>query len=275
MTADRSILLLGESNVGKTHYGAQLLKRLIIGGGALRMDGAATNLQPFEDAMASLAEGRATGHTSAGTYLESVWPVVADGVTAQIVWPDYGGEQLRGLVTERKVPTAWQGRVATATDWVLLVRLHTMHMTDDIFSRPLASLGGIESVGVEHKPSDQTRLIEMLQILLYVAGLARDRSLNTPTLTVLLSCWDEIGQVGTPREILARSLPLLTAFVDSNWTHPAILGLSALEKSLSQDDGNRDYAIKGPERFGYVVQSDGSKSADLTLPIRSLLKPAV
>lgn len=45
--SDNSILLIGESDVGKTHYGAQLLKRLMKRDGQLRMNGAATNLEPL------------------------------------------------------------------------------------------------------------------------------------------------------------------------------------------------------------------------------------
>ena len=49
---DKSILLIGESGVGKSHYGAQLLKRLMQENGRIRMHGAATNLEPFETVMA-------------------------------------------------------------------------------------------------------------------------------------------------------------------------------------------------------------------------------
>src|SRR3954465_10494986 len=106
--AQRSILLLGESNVGKTHYGAQFLKRLYVGDNALKLNGAPTNVQPFEDAMNSLATGRATGHTPASTYVESVWPIIDQLMRpAEMVWPDYGGEQLRALIAERKIPSAW------------------------------------------------------------------------------------------------------------------------------------------------------------------------
>lgn len=75
-----SILLVGESGVGKTHYGAQLLRRLMRIPGALRMNGAATNLEAFEAALESLDEGRAAGHTARSVNVDSVWPVIdADG----------------------------------------------------------------------------------------------------------------------------------------------------------------------------------------------------
>ena len=129
-----SILLIGESGVGKTHYGAQLLKRLMKGDGQLRMDGAATNLEPFEAAMESLNEGMAAGHTPTATYVDSIWPIAdGRGRKAEPVWPDYGGEQIRAMSSPRRIPAAWRARVVAAPAWLLLVRLQQTRVADDIF----------------------------------------------------------------------------------------------------------------------------------------------
>lgn len=269
-----SILIIGESNVGKTHYGAQFLKRLIVGGSGLRMEGAATNLKPFESAMESLAEGVATGHTATAAYTESIWPIVDDrGLAAQLVWPDYGGEQIKNLPDARSIPTPWRDRVLAATDWVLLIRLHTMRSTDDVFSRPISTLAKDSTDVATHAPSDQSRLIELLQMLMYVAGLDRDAPRVTPRITILLTCWDElvVEPSVAPSSVLQVQLPMLTTFIESTWRQPAIWGLSALEKSLSRTSPDQDYAVRGPEQFGYVICPDGTKSDDITLPIRGLL----
>src|SRR5258708_25510574 len=101
-TATSSILLIGEFDVGKTHYGSQLLKRLMKGAGKLRMNGAASNLEPFEAAMQRLNEGMAAGHTATSTYVESVWPIADDkGHAAELIWPDYGGQQIQTIATSR------------------------------------------------------------------------------------------------------------------------------------------------------------------------------
>jgi hypothetical protein len=76
------------------------------------------------------------------------------------------------------------------------------------------------------------------------------------------------------RIALAARLPLVSAFVQSNWRDPLIMGLSALERPLSPTSGDPEYASKGPEHFGYVIAADGTKSSDLTLPIHDLLDPA-
>lgn len=274
MAAQHTILLVGESNVGKTHYGAQFLKRLMVKACALKMSGAPTNLEAFTTALSCLTEGKSTDHTPVSTYVESVWPIADEaGRYAELVWPDYGGEQVRNLVTQRRIPAAWRERVLGATDWVLLIRLHSLRSEDDLFSRPLQSFAAVESQGeaATYELSDQARAVELLQMLLYLAQFHLDRPLRKPRLTILLSCWDELETTELPANLLASRLPMLWSFVRSNWTSPTVVGLSALERTLSKTDADYEYAIRGPEEFGYVVLPDGVKSSDITLPIQRLM----
>lgn len=270
-TPNSSILLIGESGVGKTHYGAQLLRRLMKGDDVLRMDGAATNVEPFEAALDSLNEGRAAGHTPTASYIDSVWPVAdAQGRRADLVWPDYGGEQIKSIVESRRVPAAWQTRIDTAGAWLLLIRLQQTRVGDDIFSKPLQDLRGISIENQEVHPSDQARLVELLQMLIFAGGL-NSHPYRMPRLGVLLTCWDEAAFDGTPEEALDQRLPLVSAFVRSVWRNPLIMGLSALERPLSPTTRDMDYVAQGPEHFGYVVAPDGTRSNDLTVPIHAML----
>lgn len=274
MAAQHTILLVGESNVGKTHYGAQFLKRLMVKACALKMSGAPTNLEAFTTALSCLTEGKSTDHTPASTYVESVWPITDEaGRHAELVWPDYGGEQVRNLVTQRRIPAAWRERVLGATDWVLLIRLHSLRSEDDLFSRPLQSFAAVESQAEApaYELSDQARTVELLQMLLYLAQFHLDRPLSKPRLTLLLSCWDELETTELPADLLASRLPMLWSFVRSNWASPTVIGLSALERTLSKTYADQEYAIRGPEEFGYVVLPDGVKSTDITLPIQRLM----
>lgn len=272
MAAKHTILLVGESNVGKTHYGAQFLKRLMAKACALKMSGAPTSLEAFTTALSCLTEGKATDHTPANTYVESIWPITDDaGNYAELVWPDYGGEQVRSLVTQRRIPAAWRDRVLGAADWVLLIRLHSLRSEDDLFSRPLQSFAEAEGEAAAYEPSDQARIVELLQMLLYLAQFHLDRPLRKPRLTILLSCWDELDTAELPADILASRLPMLWSFVRSNWISPIVIGLSALERALSKTDADQEYAIRGPEEFGYVVLPNGVKDNDITLPIRRLM----
>ena len=279
-TEDNSILVIGESGVGKTHYGAQLLSRLMKGDGQLRMDGAAQNLQPFEAALERLNEGMAAGHTATAVYFDSVWPIIsAEGRKADLVWPDYGGEQIRAMAAKRRIPVTWCSRVRTAPAWLLLVRLNQMRTEDDIFIRPLRELRAARPqtqapVTGEHDPaelSDQARLIELMQMLLHVRGETVEEPLRRPRLAVLLTCWDELGVDGLPRDLLQKRLPMLSDFIASTWAESSVLGLSSLGKSLSPKNPDSDYISLGPDHFGFVILPDGSQSPDLTLPISQLL----
>jgi hypothetical protein len=273
--SDNSILLLGESGVGKTHYGAQLLKRLMKGDGQLRMNGAATNLQPFEAAMESLNEGVVAGHTATSTYVDSVWPIADEqGRKAQLVWPDYGGEQIKTIIESRRLPYAWRSRILAAPSWLFLIRLQQTRVSDDIFSRPLAELRGTSTEKREVRVSDQARLIELLQMLIYVRNTAQDGLLEIPRLSILLTCWDELAASGSPAAVLRQHLPMFCDFVVSNWAKPTIVGLSALGRPLSARDPDIEYATRGPEQFGYLVLPSGARSPDLTLPIKLLLTDA-
>ena len=114
--SESSILPSGSMELARTYYGAQLLKWLMKGDGLLRMHGAATNLEPFEAAMECLNEGMAAGHTATTTYVDSIWPI-ADfrGRTAELVWPDYGGEQIKAIShPTRRIPAAWRARLVAA-----------------------------------------------------------------------------------------------------------------------------------------------------------------
>ena len=269
---DKSILLIGESDVGKSHYGGQLLKRLMQEDGRIRMDGAATNLDPFEAVMASLDAGLSAGHTATTTYHESRWPIVDDeGRKGDLIWPDYGGEQIKKIIDERRLPRAWLNRIVRSSAWLLLIRLQKIRANDDIFSRPLASLQGNSSESRNAGLSDQARLIDLLQMLVYVRSTSDNRLNRLPRLVVLLTCWDEMEVQGKPIDVLHERLPMFGDFVASNWEDSSVLGLSALGRRLDGQEPDEDYINQGAEQFGYVVLEDGTSSPDLTLPIRTLL----
>lgn len=270
--SDKTILLIGESAVGKSHYGGQLLKRLMQEDGKIRMDGAATNLEPFEAVVASLDKGVAAGHTATATYQESRWPIVDDrGRKANLIWPDYGGEQIKKIIDERRLPYAWLHRIGHSSAWLLLIRLQKTRTEDDIFSRPLRFLKENSRETENERVSDQARLIELLQILAFAWSSSYDRRTAPPRLVVLLTCWDEMEGPETPWSAFRERLPMFSDYVASNWERCAVLGLSALGRSLDRQEPDEEYVNKGSERFGYVVLENGDRSSDLTLPIRALI----
>ncbi|KQT48124.1 hypothetical protein ASG47_07040 [Devosia sp. Leaf420] len=274
----KPILLLGEYDVGKSHFGGQLLGRLREAKGALRMTSAPATLAPFDGVLVRLNQGKAAGHTGAANYRESFWQVAdAEGRTMDLVWPDYGGEQVTSLRNDRRMSPDWRKRVETSTGWVVMIRIHNSHVPDDIFSRPLHSIGERPAAPKGFVMSDQAKLVDFLQWLAFVRGTGTLERITEPRLILLLSCWDELPQdeIGNrPWDVLRLRMPMVAAYLEANWEPGAlhVLGLSALERALSEDTVDEEYVDRGPESFGYMVQPDGTRDKDLTLAITPLLR---
>ena len=279
-----SVLVLGGYDVGKTHYGGQLLGRLNDSPGLLAMDGVAKNIESFEEVGRSLAKGRSAGHTPVGVYKESRWPLRHQklNLRGEVLWPDYGGEQIVQIVRRREVSEEWGKRLRDSSGWLFFVRLQSLTHREDALTRPATS-SAMDSTARqnanasgEHRWSPEAELIELLQILLHVRSGASFTSSASPALAVALSCWDEIAGTKAlkPSQILAAKLPQLSAYLRTNWAPDAlkIFGLSSLGQALSSDTSDQDFANEGPETRGYVVTPEGDKDRDLTLPLAWLME---
>ncbi|HCM9213452.1 TPA: hypothetical protein N5L24_003690 [Enterobacter roggenkampii] len=266
-----SILVIGESGVGKTHYGAQLLMKLQQKNAGIKMDGAANNLEPFSEAMDRLNEGMTAKHTPVTNYVESIWPIKNfNGISSELIWPDYGGEQVYNISTLRNIPAEWVTRVVESSSWLFMIRINLYRLQDDVLSRPLNIERALETQqGMRAEMSDQARLIELIQILIYLYKSSGSK--NKPKACFLLSCWDELNTQTTPPELLKKSLPMLYEFIHSYWDEPIVMGLSALGKKLDSINYDKEYLYSGPEKFGYVIYPDGTNDSDITVPIKYLI----
>ncbi len=273
-----SILVLGGPSTGKTHYGAQLLGRLEEGSGRLAMRGVPGTIGPLEEVLRRLGQGQTASHTATTTYTEIILPVrSSDGLSLDLVWPDYGGEQLRDLLRKRHVGPAWRQRVEQSSGWLLFVRPDRIRSYDDILSRPRGDihLSPPDDGASARAWSSQAEFVEILQLLLFTSGVGTRLRVGRPALGIVLSCWDELGGEDArarPADLLTMRMPLVGDFVASVWRAESlrVYGLSSLGKALKSDTPDGEYIDRGPERFGYVVLPDGTRSPDLTLPIHAL-----
>jgi hypothetical protein len=269
------ILVIGEYNVGKTHYGAQLLQRLNAQTGSFRMRSAAEDVRPFEAAMLRINQGLAAEHTAATMFSKTVLPVEIEGRALDLVWPEYGGEQINEILTARRFNETWRDRARASTGWLIMVRASNTDATDDILARPLYQLSEAKAVTPPYRHTTQARMVELLQMLLFVRGADPANAADLPNITIVLTCWDELpGTHGNelPAKQLESALPLLSHYVSSIWPlgQRSVVGLSALERELNRESPDEGFQTQGPESFGYVVLEDGSRSSDLSLPLRHL-----
>lgn len=264
------IALFGESDNGKSHYGAQLLERIEAEKCGIKLREAAPNVSAFDEVRKRLGAGLLAEHTPSGIYEDVVLPVVDQvGRGMDLTWPDYAGEQVRQLIDSRAMKQEWLDRTQAAHGWILIVRPRLARIDDDIFSKPLGHVGRAPEGGeVKARRSIQARLVELLQMLLHARRL-HDRG-SIPPLVVLLSCWDELQlpDGSKPSDLLDAKMPLLASFVRSTWgARVSVLGLSALGVELDMKEANDAFIDRGPENSGFVVETDGTLNPDLTIPI--------
>lgn len=277
------LLLLGGPNSGKTHYAGQLYGRLRRRPGRLvlrKQDGTPTDLGPLEEVLESLENGRAAHHTATKTWAEVQLPLAdRSGRSLELTWPDYGGEQLREIEKQRVVSEAWRARLSQADGWVILLRLQAEKTYPDALAQ-LTTLAG-RAMANEARTKQggwdaNARWVELLQILLHVAGHGTVQRRSRPRLAILLSCYDEL-EAGTrpPAHVLADRLPLLAAFVGSSWSSESvsIWGLSALGRLLDTSSRDDDFINEGPELHGWVMPPEGGeRDPDLSSPLAWLLE---
>jgi hypothetical protein len=276
------VLVLGGSDAGKTHYAGQLLGRLRHDRqGKLRLrPGGVDDLSKLEEVLSCLNEGRAAGHTPAETWTGIRCALeTANGDPVLLEWPEYAGERLFSIIERRVLSTEWQGSVKAAKGWMLFLRPSILKLYEDLLNRPTAIApkhAAVAHTSVDGRRwDDRARYVELLQILLFAAGRSTFHKASIPRLAIVLSCWDEIGSQATPDQELSDRLPMLNAFVQSNWQAEAwsVWGLSSLGRSLSQDDSDEEFVIHGPECFGYVIPPGTTQQdSDLTAPVAWLLE---
>lgn len=267
-----SLLLLGESDVGKTHYGAQVLRRLNAGSGAFELVNGA-NLNPFKDALNKINQGLSAPHTPRAESSESIWTLRlrSNGSNMDIIWPDYGGEQVSGIIDSKSLPAAWRDKLVRASGWIFMVRPSRVPLPEDILTRAMS----FPTVDNTENPtlSPQSKLIEILQMLRHKKQSYLDHKGMPPPIAVLLSCYDELNSDKSPGAYCRAHLPMFDQYLSSNWPKEfrRIFGVSPLGQPLNHIKADDDYVASGPEKKGFVIDEQGDRTDDLLAPIEWLL----
>lgn len=299
-----SVLIVGGAHSGKTVYAGQLYGRLAAGGARVRLRQQPDDLSLFAEGYEQLSAGLPPEHTTLTARDDVTLALIDSGEHAfDVVYPDYGGEQVDDMIDRRLVPDEWAARIRSSATWLFFIRLDHQSDPPDVVSSPPgpplspspepeissssvdAPVNGVENsleteVETVQRLADQARTVEALQLLLHVYGASTVRPITTPPLVVVLSCWDEVGadDDARPPDVLKSRLPLVAAFVRANWQPEAVavFGLSAQGKAFEDGQPDDDFIDRGPESMGYVVLPDGSRDADLTvLLVEALMRVGV
>ncbi len=270
---DKNILVIGAPNTGKTHFGGQLYGRLKSNTCTYKLRETPDDLSVFQDILQKLNNGVPGDHTPSSINKELVLPILSkENDEINLVYPDYGGEQITQIVKSRKINSNWQNQINESTDWILFIRLNLVELPSDITNRFYSHISRTE----ETSPTDldgitdksQIFYIELMQILLS----ANKSQIDKPFLQIFISCWDELTTNEKPEKILNEKMPLFFDFIKNNWgAHYSVIGIAATGISLESDNPNEDFMLDGPEEHGFIIMGDGKKDTDLTLSLKQII----
>jgi len=213
--------------------------------------------------------------TSADENVELVLPIDVDGKGMDLVCPDYGGEQVNNITQFMEIGDNWRNLLNRSDRWILFIRPHEITPEYDL------SLSSYEEIEIKQSTdmkniglSGQSKHIELLQSLLYAKNKGIKHPVDTPTLSIVLTCWDELKTEAKPLKILEEKMPMLLHFVEAIWDNGVfdIFGLSSQEFPLNTTQAKDRYQDELPENFGYMVDQEGKKDKDITRLVKVSLQ---
>ncbi len=270
-----SILIIGPPDSGKTTFIAQFLTRVKKRKSSITLSKTPENIKAIKDAVNRLAMGEEPITTSADENVELVLPLNVDDQNIELVCPDYGGEQVNDITEFMEIDNYWRKLLDRSDRWILFIRSHDITPEYDL------SINSYEEVTAEKSEnlispglSEQSKYIELLQSVLYIKNKGVKQLIDTPSLSIVLTCWDELKTKEKPMEVLQKKLPMLLHFIETVWQKETfkIIGLSAQEFPLTTQEAKDKYQDELPENFGYMVDQDGNKDKDITKLVKMSLQ---
>jgi hypothetical protein len=264
------VVMLGEHLTGKSTYLVGLF------GGLSNSTFDEIALKEVHDSVHFLNEGlkrlarRESVERSAAEGAESVaLTVVLEGVDHLVSIPDRSGEALKGSINGRDWHAELLAELEVADALLLFVNPMTL-VPGEPAEEVRALVGGedAEGDGVPWQPSlmpTDVRLIDALQELAELKG-------GQPIpVAVIISAWDEVHGL-TPGEWLAKRLPLVAQFLESNaHRFPFELFGVSVQGARFEDPSEVDPSEPDPWDRAWAVDSNGS-DIDLCSPLVWLLK---
>lgn len=263
----KKLLIIGKKNSSKTVFIVQFYIRLQKGKSKLSLYKSVDDLSAISEAKEALVKGDEPEPTVAGRNVNMLLPIQFHDQQFDLHYPDFGGEQINRILATREVDQKWIEAIRESDNWIFFIRLNSINKQLDISNTKVTEhhTQG-KNTDVPYTATEQSSLIELLQIFLHAKENDYHLKNSKVQLTVALTCWDELNTTEKPIDVLKEQLPLLLNFIQSNWTKEKVnfIGLSALQFSLTNPDNKARYENEGSENFGYLIKHDGQKTNDIT-----------
>lgn len=272
---NNNILIIGPPNSGKTTFFAQLYGRIQSDAGVIKLRSTPKNITAIEKAYDRLANGDETESTPATDNREITIPIKWNEKELDLTFKDYGGEQVNEIINQLAYDKVWKNRAKDNDRWILFIRPGEIYHHYDLTVTGYADVDpASESDNWHNDLSHQYIFIELVQALLHARAIGIKTDIESPKLVVALTCWDELNTELTPNNILLQKMPLFLQFISTIWAEESlsIVGLSAQEFSLDNQEAKDKYLDDLPESFGYIVTDSETKEKDLTKLIEIALE---
>jgi Cdc6-like AAA superfamily ATPase len=193
--------------------------------------------------------------------------------------PDLAGEAFKQQVTDRRISRHHDELVQDATGVMLFLHPDVHKGTQLNVARMLeAELSGAHEQDATTTTSDadnawspellptQTKLVELLQFLL-------ERTQRKLRVAVVVSAWDLVDNLGAPHDFVARELPLLQQFLETNddiFEH-CVFGVSAQGGDITVEEEKQTLLEMDDALKRIKVRQEHEMGQDITKPISWLL----
>lgn len=269
MESNKSILIIGKPKSAKTTFLAQFVILARKDKSKVKFWKTPENIQPIEDAIKRLRGANETQTTPAESNEVILLPIKIADENISLNCPDYGGEQINEILNLREFSPQWQTLINSSSSWIFFIRPKQVEALFDLSNKSYQSSvkESKEDVKPLFKVSEQSHLIELLQMMLHIKKCSFQKEISNPKLTIALTCWDEVDEVITPNGLLAKLLPLLNQFVHLNWHKDAVnvIGISAQGFELESQVNKDKYLNEGSTKFPYVVKNNTTEKVyDIT-----------
>jgi hypothetical protein len=258
----RKVLLIGKPGTSKTTFIDQFYGLVELDLSCAKLRQMPESIAAIERGRSRLAQGQEVGATpSEETALISL-QLVADDIPFDLDLLDYGGEQVRDIIDERRLQDHWHKLANECDTWLLFLRIHDAPEPDDVSTRPVA-----EALATDTESSDKQTVEASNESLHLNEAVSLIELLQILRLKLVVSLWDMLNSVATPETELRRRHPLLVEFMHSNWEPSAcsVWGLSPQGFALDTPENKQKYLQNGSEEYARVILPDGKSENDLAL----------
>lgn len=294
MAKERSVLLIGGPDAGKSNFLFRLWLAIEQKRGALVANGMPDDIEYLSEGAEALLQGQFAPRTPTDGRNHVCVPVKArdeDATSGKLVVLDCSGERWLEIYDKREWSSEWEDLITEETGYLLFLRAdsdkiitpldwiscHKIFGTVDISPLEAAEEtaldpGGETADSSKRSTPTQVMLVEWLQFL---RRAFTDRLGGTfrPRIGIVVAAWDSVPrEEEEPMNYIARNFPMLEQFVRANtgFFDAGFFGLSVAGGDLSTSKYRNEFLAGDPHAQGFVVYTingNTGTSLDHTLPI--------